>query len=98
MIRWSCSKPKVKEECEAYCIEKRCSYLRSVSLLQQTSHKKEKKINIIAMAWKKDTLRRADKWKSPCPSHLRREEKKTDGEISLEMEKFFGFRPFGQEW
>lgn len=35
---------------------------------------------------------------SPCPSHLRREEKKTDGEISLEMEKFFGFRPFGQEW
>ena len=24
--------------------------------------------------------------------------KKTDGEISLEMEKFFGFRPFGQEW
>jgi hypothetical protein len=37
------------------------------------------------MARKKDTLRREEK-------------KKTDGEISLEMEKFFGFRPFGQEW
>lgn len=24
--------------------------------------------------------------------------KKEDRDISLEMEKFFGFRPFGQEW
>ena len=53
---------------------------------------KGRKIYIIAMALKKDTH------PSQCPSHLRREEKKTDGEISLEMEKFFGFRPFGQEW